>query len=98
MIPQKIKGNIAFNNVEFEYDGHLALKDISFEVKAGSTIGIMGATGSGKTSLINLIGRYYDCTKGSIMIDGIDVKEMDLKTLRSNISVVMQDTFLFLIA
>lgn len=95
VIPQKIKGNIAFNNVEFEYDGHLALKDISFEVKAGSTIGIMGATGSGKTSLINLIGRYYDCTKGSIMIDGIDVKEMDLKTLRSNISVVMQDTFLF---
>lgn len=95
VVPEKIKGNITFKNVDFEYDGHKALEDISFELKAGNTIGIMGETGSGKSSLIHLIGRYYDCTRGSILIDGIDVKEMDLKTLRRNISVVMQDTFLF---
>lgn len=95
VIPQKIKGHVLFEHVDFEYNGYKALKDITFEVKPGSTIGIMGTTGSGKSSVINLIGRYYDSTKGKIIIDGMDVKDMDLKALRSNISVVMQETFLF---
>jgi ATP-binding cassette subfamily B multidrug efflux pump len=71
------------------------LRDINIDAKPGSTIAIMGITGAGKTSLVNLIGRYYDCTAGQVLFDGIDVREMDLVTLRKNVSAVMQDTFLF---
>ena len=71
------------------------LKDINIDARPGSTIAIMGMTGAGKSSLMNLIGRYYDCSSGSVYFDGIDVKEMDLHTLRKNVAVVMQDTFLF---
>ncbi|WP_058485568.1 ABC transporter ATP-binding protein [Defluviitalea phaphyphila] len=93
--PKKIKGHIVFDKVGLELNETKILEDISFEAKPGQTIGIMGSTGSGKSSIINLIGRYYDSTKGRILVDGIDVKNMDLKTLRKNLSVVMQDTFLF---
>lgn len=93
--PEEIKGHIIFKDVCFDYKGVTVLKDINIIASPGKTIAIMGITGAGKTSLINLIGRYYDCTKGIISFDGLDVKEMDLSILRKNVSVVMQDTFLF---
>jgi len=92
---EKIEGNVRFENVSFAYKDEPVLKDITLEAKAGQMIAIMGATGAGKTSLINLIGRYYDCTEGRILVDGIDVKKHDLNTLRGSMAVVMQDTFLF---
>lgn len=91
----KSNGALEFKNVSFSYNNKEVLKDINIKVKPGNTLAIMGATGSGKTTLINLIGRYYDCTKGSVCFDGIDVKRMSLEQLRSNISMVMQETFLF---
>lgn len=92
---KEVKGHIVFNDVSFDYKGVTVLKDINIEGTPGKTIAIMGITGAGKSSLINLIGRYYDCSKGVVSFDGIDVKEMDLAALRKNVSVVMQDTFLF---
>lgn len=94
-IPEKICGHVEFRDVCFDYDGVRVLKDINIDARPGSTIAIMGMTGAGKSSLMNLIGRYYDCSSGSVYFDGIDVKEMDLHTLRKNVAVVMQDTFLF---
>ncbi|MDE4542787.1 ABC transporter ATP-binding protein [Thermoanaerobacterium sp. R66] len=91
----KIYGNIVFENVSMKYDEEYVLKNINLNVKRGKKIAIMGATGAGKTSLINLIGRYYDATEGKIKIDGIDIKQIDLYKLRSSIGIVMQDTFLF---
>ena len=79
---KNIKGNIKFEGVNFKYDDKLVLKNINLDIKAGSTVAIMGATGAGKSSLINLIGRYYDTCKGSIKIDGIDIKEYNLEFLR----------------
>ncbi|MDI6617933.1 MAG: ABC transporter ATP-binding protein [Clostridiales bacterium] len=90
-----IKGDVAFENVSFKYNDSYVLKNIDINAKKGSTIAIMGATGSGKSSIINLIGRYYDVTEGRITIDGFDVRDMQLKTIRENMAVVMQDTFLF---
>lgn len=90
-----LKGEVVFHNVSFKYNDRYVLKDININAKAGSTIAIMGTTGSGKTSIINLIGRYYDVSEGSITIDGYDVRDLDLKTLRDSMAVVMQDTFLF---
>ncbi len=84
-----------FRNVSFEFDSVPVLKDVSIDAKPGSTVAVMGITGAGKSSLINLIGRYYDCSEGSVLFDGIDVKEMDLLQLRKNVSSVMQETFLF---
>lgn len=89
------EGNIVFDHVSFVYDGHYILQDISFEAGKGRKIGIMGETGSGKTTIINLLGRYYDCSSGSIFIDGADIKNVDLESLRKSIAVVMQDVFLF---
>jgi ATP-binding cassette subfamily B protein len=91
----EIKGEIKFNNVSFHYDEENILKNINLEVKAGETIALMGTTGSGKTSLINLIGRYYDVSKGDVSIDGYNVKNIKLKSLRSEMAVVSQDIFLF---
>ncbi len=95
IIPHKITGHLVFENAGFEYNGAPILKNIQLDVKPGQTIAIMGMTGSGKSSLINLIGRFYDCTEGNIYIDGINIKDWPLELLRRQIAVVMQDTFLF---
>lgn len=91
----EVKGNIKFDNVSLKLDNKYILKDISFEVQAGKTIGIMGATGTGKTSIINLLQRFFDATKGRILLDGIDIRKLSLQELRKNIALVMQDIFLF---
>ncbi|NLP37525.1 MAG: ABC transporter ATP-binding protein [Firmicutes bacterium] len=95
IVPEEFKGHVIFEDVSFKYHDEYVLQDISIDAPPGSTIAIMGTTGSGKSSIINLIGRYYDCTEGRILVDGIDVRKMDLNALRNNIAVVMQDTFLF---
>lgn len=90
-----IEGDIEFSNVSFKYDDELVLRNINLNIRAGSTVAIMGQTGSGKSTLLSLIGRYYDATTGDIKIDEVDVKDINLNTLRKNMSVVQQDTFLF---
>ncbi|MFW5998469.1 MAG: ABC transporter ATP-binding protein [Halanaerobiaceae bacterium] len=89
------KGEVEFRNINITFEDQKILEDINLTVSPGETVAIMGATGAGKSSLINLIGRYYDPDRGSVYIDGIDIKKMDLKTLREQIAVVMQETFLF---
>lgn len=94
--PEVIRGDITYENVWFSYNDHdYILKDLSFSVKQGETIAFVGATGAGKSSVINLLNRFYDFQKGKILIDGIDIREYDLGTLRSNMAVVLQDVFLF---
>lgn len=96
--PEKVKGDIAFNNVWFAYnDEDWVLKDISFKANHGETIALVGATGAGKSSVINLISRFYDVNKGAILVDGRPIKEFDLATLRKHVGVVLQDVFYFLI-
>ncbi len=96
IIKEKIEGKIEFSKVSFhKADGFEILKEIDFTVEPGKTIGIMGATGAGKSSMIYLLQRLYDVTGGCIKIDDIDVRDMSVKQLRSSISVVMQDVFLF---
>lgn len=90
-----INGDIEFDHVTYQAGDRKILDDVSFEIKAGQTLGIMGSTGSGKTTLINLLKRMYDVTDGSIKIDGIDIRELPLPTLRRSVSCVMQDIFLF---
>lgn len=92
---EQVKGRISFERVSFAMEGKTILNDISFDVPAGNTIGIMGATGSGKSSVINLLQRFFDVTEGSVKVDGVDVRDLSLKQLRSSISVVLQDVFLF---
>jgi ATP-binding cassette subfamily B protein len=91
----RLKGEIHFRHVGYQMDDEVILKDINFHVKPGQTVGIIGATGSGKSTLMNLLCRFYDVTEGEILIDGINVKEMDLYSLRDNIGLAMQDVFLF---
>lgn len=93
--PSAIKGAIDFNNVNFNYNKELVLKNINLKIPAGSTVAIMGTTGSGKSTLLNLVGRYYDVKSGEVLIDGVNVKEYDLEILRKNMAIVPQDTFLF---
>ncbi|MCC9165290.1 ABC transporter ATP-binding protein [Pontibacter harenae] len=94
--PERIKGEISFRNVWFAYkEEDWVLRDLSFEVKAGQTVAFVGATGAGKTSVINLLNRFYEINKGNIVIDGHDLKEYDLSVLRHHIGVVLQDVFLF---
>jgi ATP-binding cassette subfamily B multidrug efflux pump len=89
-------GHIVFDHVSFAYDGENdVLRDVSFEVRPGERIGIVGATGAGKSTLINLLLRFYDVTRGRILIDGVDVREMDLRELRRLFSLVLQDVHLF---
>jgi ATP-binding cassette subfamily B protein len=95
IIPRKITGHVVFENAGFAFDGTPILRDIRLDAKPGQTIAIMGMTGSGKSSLINLVGRFYDCTGGNIYIDGVNIKDWPLQLLRKHIAVVMQDTFLF---
>ncbi|WP_099353604.1 ABC transporter ATP-binding protein [Fredinandcohnia onubensis] len=92
----EMKGKIEFNQVEFAYDeSRKALKGISLTIDAGQTIALVGHTGSGKTTIANLISRFYDATAGEVKIDGINIKELSLQSVRSQISVVLQDTFIF---
>lgn len=94
--PEKVKGNIKFNQVHFAYvDEDYVLKDITFEVKSGETVALVGATGAGKSSIINLISRFYEINKGSITIDGHNIKDFELGILRKHVGVVLQDVFLF---
>lgn len=92
----KVIGEISFKNVWFGYnDDEYILKNISFDIKPGQTVAIVGATGAGKTSIINILTRFYDIQKGVITLDGIDIKELRKEDLRKYISVVLQDVFLF---
>jgi len=92
----EIKGRIEFKNVWFAYNNEdYVLKDVSFVIKAGEKVAFVGATGAGKTTIINLLSRFYEINKGQITIDGIDIKEMKLDELRHNIGIVLQDVFLF---
>ncbi|XMB29086.1 ABC transporter ATP-binding protein [Paenibacillus sp. BR2-3] len=91
-----IRGDINFNQVVFEYEkGRAALKGIDLNVKAGQSIALVGHTGSGKSTIINLIGRFYDITGGQITIDGRDIRDVTLQSLREQIGIVLQDTFIF---
>jgi ABC-type multidrug transport system fused ATPase/permease subunit len=91
-----VKGDIEFQNVRFGYlENEEVLHGISFKVKAGETIAIVGATGAGKSTIINLLNRFYEINSGSILIDGINIKDFKLHSLRSKIAVVLQDVFLF---
>ena len=88
-------GEIAFDNVSFEMEGKKILKDISFTIEKGKTLGIMGATGAGKSTIVNLIERFYDTSKGAVRINGKDIKDMTMADIRAFSSVVTQDVFLF---
>lgn len=90
-----VRGEIEFKNVWFKYDKEWVLRDVSFTVKPGEHVALVGPTGAGKTSVINLVSRLYDIQKGSILIDGIDIRDIRLTELRSKIGVVPQDVFLF---
>jgi ATP-binding cassette subfamily B protein/subfamily B ATP-binding cassette protein MsbA len=91
----KIKGAVEFKNVRFSYGAEDVLRDVSFKVEPGESVAIVGATGAGKTSIINLIERFYDVADGVITIDGVDIREYAKSDLRSSIGLVMQDVFLF---
>jgi ATP-binding cassette subfamily B multidrug efflux pump len=93
---ESFRGEVKFDNVWFAYSGEeYVLKDISFEVKAGEKVAFVGATGAGKSSIINILNRFYDINKGTILVDGVDLITYDLNYLRSQISMVLQDVFLF---
>ncbi len=91
----RAKGELEFSHVGLQLQGQKILEDISFKVEAGKTLGIMGMTGAGKTTIVNLAERFYDVSQGKILVDGMDIRDLDLDSLRRNISVVMQDVFLF---
>jgi len=94
--PTKLEGEVVFENVEFAYDeGNDVIRDISFTLNRGETLAIVGSTGSGKTTIINLLNRFYETQRGSIKIDGRDIKDYKLHALRNRISIVLQDVFLF---
>jgi ATP-binding cassette subfamily B protein len=92
----KIRGEVEFKDVTFSYeDGVPVLDDVSFKVKKGETIALVGPTGAGKTTIINLISRFYDTQEGAVLVDGRNVRDLDIENLRSQMAIMMQDTFLF---
>jgi len=93
----EVRGEVSFNDVSFQYfeSGDPVLSDISFTAQPGQTVALLGSTGSGKTSIINLIPRFYDASKGSIQVDGIDVRDVTIESLRTKIGIVLQETTLF---
>lgn len=92
----EIKGNVEFKNVSFSYDNKTkVLNNVSFKANKGQNIALVGPTGAGKTTIVNLISRFYDATEGSVLVDGKDIKKMDLESLRSQMGIMLQDTFLF---
>lgn len=95
-VPESFKGDIKFDNVHFSYvEDEAVLKGVSFDVNAGDTVAIVGATGAGKSTIINLLNRFYEIGNGVISVDGIDIKDVTLAALRNQIAVVLQDVFLF---
>jgi ABC-type multidrug transport system fused ATPase/permease subunit len=96
VVPKPFRGEVVFDNVWFEYKaGDPVLKGVSFRIEPGEKIAVVGATGSGKTTTIKLLNRFYDIQKGSIKVGGVDVREWDLAALRQHVGVVLQDVFLF---
>ena len=95
IILDEVKGKITFDHVAYGKEGKHILRDVSFEVQPGETLGIMGETGSGKSTIINLMSRFYDVDKGKICLDDVDIRDMKLSQVRESISQVMQDVFLF---
>lgn len=93
--PETVKGDIVFDHVTFKFGKNVILDDVSFEIKAGETVAFMGTPGSGKTTVMNMLLRFYDAQSGSIKVDGVDVRDWDLKTLRKGIGMATQDVFLF---
>ena len=91
----KLRGEVEFSNVSYRADDEDIVMDINFKVKPGQTVGIIGSTGSGKSTVMNLLCRFYDTTSGQVLVDGTDVRDMDLYNLRDNIGMAMQDVFLF---
>lgn len=92
---KEMKGNVSFEHVQFGYSDELLMKDVNFDVKSGQMVAIVGPTGAGKTTLMNLLLRFYDVKGGSIKIDGVDIRDMDRSKLHSLFSLVLQDTWLF---
>jgi ATP-binding cassette, subfamily B, multidrug efflux pump len=93
---EKLIGDVSFKNVDFAYDGeNFVLKNVSFDLKHGQTLAIVGSTGSGKTTITSILNRFYEIQNGSITIDGNDIRDLDLTSLRNKIAVVLQDVFLF---
>lgn len=92
---KEMQGNIEFRNVSYEVEGEDIIHNISFSVEKGRTVGILGSTGAGKSTIMNLLCRFYDVTEGEVLVDGINVKNWDLHDLRDNIGMAMQDVFLF---
>jgi len=96
LAPQHINGDITFKDVHFAYDNkNFVLKDINLEVQRGQSVAFVGATGAGKSSIVNLLSRFYEFDRGEITIDGRDIRSYDVDSLRANIAVVLQDVFLF---
>jgi ABC-type multidrug transport system fused ATPase/permease subunit len=93
--PAKREGRVDFDHVTFKYGDKTVLPDIDLHVEPGQSIAVMGATGAGKSTLVTLLGRYYDVSRGSVLVDGVDVRGQELHELRTSIGVVMQETFLF---
>ena len=91
-----IKGDVTFEHVDFSYEeGYPILKDVSFSVKAGETYALVGPTGAGKTTIVNLISRFYNVDSGRVLIDGVDISKVTLHSLRAQMGIMMQDSFIF---